>query len=110
MALITAVVLVVFSSTIFAFPLRGRRLFGYVLRVLGITTVSFSIFSIEKVYHYKDGAENIDVADVLFKVACFTDNRIVIRTFRYDGARVRMSKPSAVFFNRHLNRSRWIVL
>jgi hypothetical protein len=44
-ALITAVVMVVFSSTSFAFPFRGRGLFGYALRVLGLATVSFSIFS-----------------------------------------------------------------
>ncbi|MHB9292505.1 hypothetical protein Holit_01603 [Hollandina sp. SP2] len=43
-ALITAVVMVVFSATIFAFPLR-RRFFGWALRGLGIATVSFSIFS-----------------------------------------------------------------
>lgn len=44
-ALITAVVMVVFSATIFSFPIKGRIVFVYALRILGFTTVSFSIFS-----------------------------------------------------------------
>jgi hypothetical protein len=43
-AMITAVVMVVFSSTIFAFPFR-RRFWGWALRGLGLATISFSIFS-----------------------------------------------------------------
>jgi hypothetical protein len=43
-AMITAVIMVIFSSTIFAFPFR-RRFFGWALRGLGLATVSFSIFS-----------------------------------------------------------------
>jgi hypothetical protein len=44
-AMITAVVMVIFSSTIFSFPFRGNRFFGYALRGLGIATIGFSIFS-----------------------------------------------------------------
>jgi hypothetical protein len=44
-AMITAVVMVIFSSSIFAFPFKRRRFFSYALRILGLATISFSIFS-----------------------------------------------------------------
>jgi hypothetical protein len=43
-SLITAVVMVVFSATIFSFPVKGSRFFSYALRILGFATVFFSIF------------------------------------------------------------------
>jgi hypothetical protein len=64
-AMITAVVMVVFTSSIFAFPVSGRKAFGYALRILGLGTLFFSIFSTVAVnYNQFTAAEHEETAVV----------------------------------------------